>query len=215
MHGKAIMILQWSSNLKKMWWYRSSSHPASFNVPALKRRTHSRDTPLLMVHILANHSYPWWWPQIHLQSRPPPWAPDSYFQELPTCSTWMSRNHFTLCKFQMEFGPSSFWTLIMFYSLFFDLLSHLEPVLHRHVQTALLSPILEGANSGACVCVCVCVRIVCVCVHCVCVCVSACILSVPHEFCFFIFYCDLILVSTQPFSFLWDYCVPQLLKMSF
>ena len=103
----------------------------------------------------------------------------------------------------------------MFYSLFFDLLSHLEPVLHRHVQTALLSPILEGANSGACVCVCVCVRIVCVCVHCVCVCVSACILSVPHEFCFFIFYCDLILVSTQPFSFLWDYCVPQLLKMSF
>ena len=171
MHGNAIMILQWSSNLKKMWWYRSSSHPASFNVPALKRRTHSRDTPLLMVHILANHSYPWWWPQIHLQSRPPPWAPDSYFQELPTCSTWMSRNHFTLCKFQMEFGPSSFWTLIMFYSLFFDLLSHLEPVLHRHVQTALLSPILEGANSGACVCVCVCAHCMCVCALCVCVCI--------------------------------------------
>ena len=128
-------------------------------------------------------------PQIHLQSRPPPWAPDSYFQEPPTCSTWMSRNGFTLCKSQMEFGPSSFWTLIMFYSLFFDLLSHLKPVLHRHVQTALLSPVLEGANSGACVCVCV---FVCVCVHCVCVCivcvcVSACLLSVPHKFCFFIF----------------------------
>ena len=112
-------------------------------------------------------------PQIHLQSRPPPWAPDSYFQEPPTCSTWMSRNRFTLCKSQMEFGPSSFWTLIMFYSLFFDLLSHLKPVLHRHVQTALLFPVLEGANSGACVCVCVCLCVcaLCVCVHCVCVCI--------------------------------------------
>ena len=104
----------------------------------------------------------------------------------------------------------------MFYSLFFDLLSHLKPVLHRHVQTALLSPVLEGANSGACVCVCVfvCVCTVCVCALCVCVYLHACYLS-PMSFVSSFFYCDLILVSTPPFSFLWDSCVPQLLKMSF
>ena len=120
--------------------------------------------PLLMVHVLAITATLGDDPQIHLQRRPPSWAPDSYFQESPTCSTWMSRNHFTLYKFQMEL---TFFLLNLNYVIF-DLLSHLEPVLHRHVQIALLSPTLEGANSGACMYMCMCVVCVCICTHAIC-----------------------------------------------
>lgn len=82
---------------------------------------------------------------------------------------------FMLCEFQME--------LIFFLNLnyvlvyFFNLLSHLKRILYWQFQIALLEPVLEGTDSGRFVYVRIC----------------ECKLSVPHGFCFFIFYCKFIL----------------------
>lgn len=62
----------------------------------------------------------------------------------------------------------------------FCLLSCLKHILHWHFQNGLFAPVLEGTNSGVFVYVCTC----------------ECKLNVPHEFCFFIFYCKLILVTS-------------------